>query len=55
MDGRYPPDDPRHVQEIIDHIAHLDDAQIDEIRATLELWEGNPTTTEDQSCHTPQQ
>jgi hypothetical protein len=35
---RTSPNDPRHVTEILNHIAHLDGDQEEEIRAKLEDW-----------------
>lgn len=32
------PEDAAHVGQIINHIAHLDDAQVDAIRRTLNSW-----------------
>jgi hypothetical protein len=32
------PDDVRHVGELINHIAHLNDIQVTEIRTTLNNW-----------------
>jgi hypothetical protein len=32
------PDDPVHVQEVIDHIAHLEPEQVDAITAALIQW-----------------
>ena len=33
------PNDPRHVGQLIDHLAHLEDDQVAEIRAKLNEWE----------------
>jgi hypothetical protein len=33
-----PPNDPRHTTEILAHIAHLEDYQVDEIRDALNSW-----------------
>jgi hypothetical protein len=32
------PDRPEHVKELIDHLACLDDGQIEKVRATLNKW-----------------
>lgn len=32
------PEDPRHVQQVIDHIAHLEDEQVAEIRDAMNSW-----------------
>lgn len=34
-----PPDDQRHVQQVIDHIAHLRDDQVKKIRDALNMWD----------------
>lgn len=31
-------DDPRHAQEVVDHIAHLDEEQVEYIRQALNQW-----------------
>lgn len=36
--GDYPPSAPEHVGELLDHIARLEDEQIDRIRRTLDGW-----------------
>lgn len=33
------PNDPRHAQQVIDHIAHLEEPQIKAIRDALNSWE----------------
>lgn len=33
-----PPDDQRHVEQVISHIAHLDDDQVEKIRKCLNQW-----------------
>lgn len=38
MEGRFPPDDPRHVDEIVAHLARLRDDQLREIEAELASW-----------------
>jgi hypothetical protein len=44
------PDDPGHVQQLIDHIAHLDDEQEAMIRRALNKWE---KTSQESSCVEP--
>jgi hypothetical protein len=39
MEFKTAPDDPSHVQEVIDHIAHLSDEQVAAIRERLNQWE----------------
>ncbi len=38
MDSEFPPNDKRHVKELIDHIAHLEDAQVSEIALEIIKW-----------------
>lgn len=34
------PDDPRHVEQVINHLAHLEDEQVEAIRRELASWKG---------------
>lgn len=38
VEGQYAPDDDRHVDELIDHLAHLREDQLRRIRETLNSW-----------------
>lgn len=40
MDSTTLPSAPEHVQEVLDHIAKLEDEQVDEIRHALNDWAG---------------